>query len=194
MLGIGCSVLDSSFDDSTEYHMRAVIQRVSQAQVRIVESVADGKEMTSVARDVARDTSRTVSGSIRAGILTLLGIGREDTEREVEWMIRKIIQLRIFEDQNGKMNLSLSDVGGGHLIVSQFTLYADTQKGLRPSFARAAPPETAKPLYEKAIEISHSLGIPTQSGRFQAHMEVDFVNDGPVTLILDSPVLNSVSN
>lgn len=102
-------------------------------------------------------------------------------------MVKKIVALRIFEDAGGKMNLALPDVGGAHLIVSQFTLYADAAKGNRPSFVEAARPEIARPLYERALEVSRELGVPTSGGRFQAHMEIELLNDGPVTLTLQSP-------
>ena len=147
--------------------MKALIQRVKWAKV-----VVDGKTV----------------GEIGPGILTLLGIGADDTEPAVERLLSKIAKLRIFEDSDGKMNRSLLDLGeaGGHLLVSQFTLYADTSKGNRPSFIGAGKPELAKGLYERAIEVSRSLGLRTESGIFQAHMEVSLLNDGPVTLMLES--------
>lgn len=146
--------------------MRAILQRVKSAQVS-VEGIIVGK--------------------IGPGILTLLGIAPTDTERELEWILGKISRLRIFEDAQGKMNLSLLDVKGSHLIVSQFTLYGDASKGNRPSFIDAARPEIAEPLYLRALEISRGLGLVTEGGKFQADMEVSLVNDGPVTLILESP-------
>lgn len=146
--------------------MRAVIQRVHRASVRVENDVV---------------------GRIGPGILTLLGVAEGDTEKEVEWMIRKIAALRIFDDADGRMNLSIKDVGGEHLIVSQFTLWGDIRKGNRPSYGRAARPEIAKPLYEYSLELSRSMGLKTEAGRFQAHMKVELVNDGPVTLILESP-------
>ncbi len=125
-------------------------------------------------------------GEIGPGILTLLGIGAQDTEAHAEKIVGKIARLRIFEDESGKMNRSLLEEPSlGHLLVSQFTLYGDLSKGNRPGFALAARPEIALPLYEKAVEISRSLGIPTQTGTFQAHMNVSLLNDGPVTFILD---------
>lgn len=145
--------------------MRAVVQRVKSASV-----VVEGETV----------------GSIGPGILTLLGVRSTDTEADVDRLMKKISALRIFEDENGKMNKSLLDVGGAHLIVSQFTLWGDASKGNRPSFIEAARPEIAKPLYERALKQSAALGLPTQGGRFQAHMEVSLVNDGPVTLLLDS--------
>ncbi len=148
--------------------MRAVVQRVSQASV-----VVDG----------------TVVGAIGVGFLVLLGITHEDGEAEARWLARKIAGLRVFEDQAGKMNLSLADVGGGALVVSQFTLYGDLRKGRRPSFVRAARPEHAKPLYERFCQLLAQEGIPVEQGVFQAHMEVALVNHGPVTLWLDTAEL-----
>jgi D-tyrosyl-tRNA(Tyr) deacylase len=146
--------------------MRAVVQRVKEAEVRV-----DGE----------------VVGRIESGLLTLLGVGKGDTDADLEKLIRKIVKLRIFEDAAGKMNLGLSEVGGSHLIVSQFTLYGDCSQGNRPSFMDAGSPDEAKRLYGRALELSASLGVPTQGGRFQADMKVSLVNDGPVTLILVSP-------
>lgn len=146
--------------------MRAIVQRVKSASVHV------GEELVS---------------EIGPGLLTLLGVRTGDTEREVEWLMRKIAALRVFEDTEGKMNLSVLDTKGSHLIVSQFTLWGDTSKGNRPSFGEAARPEIARPLYERAIEISQALGLPTQGGRFQAHMRVSLVNDGPVTMLLETP-------
>lgn len=148
--------------------MRAVVQRVSQASV-----VVDG----------------TVVGAIGEGFLVLLGITHEDGEAEARWLARKIAGLRVFEDAAGKMNLSLADVGGAVLAVSQFTLYGDVRKGRRPSFVRAARPEQAKPLYERFCHFVAQEGIPVEQGVFQAHMEVALVNDGPVTLWLDTAEL-----
>ncbi len=144
--------------------MRALIQRVQWAKV-----VVDGETV----------------GEIGPGILTLLGVGASDTEADAERIVGKIAKLRIFEDDEGKMNLSLIDRGYAHLIVSQFTLYGDLTKGNRPSFVDAGKPELAKTLYEKAIGVSRALGIPTANGTFQAHMEVSLLNDGPVTFMLD---------
>ncbi len=144
--------------------MRALIQRVSSATVRV-----DGK----------------IIGQIGPGILTLLGVGAGDTESHAEKMIQKILKLRIFEDDAGKMNLSLQDKKYDHLIVSQFTLYGDTSKGNRPSFIEAARPEQASALYEKAVEISRREGVKTETGQFQADMKIELTNDGPVTLWLE---------
>lgn len=145
--------------------MKAVVQRVLSASVTI-----DGVVISSVGR----------------GLLTLLGIEDGDTPKDLEWMMKKIVQLRIFPDDDGKMNRSLLDTSGEHLLVSQFTLLADASKGTRPSFMRAAKPEVAKPLYEEALALSTSLGVVTYGGQFQADMEIALVNDGPVTIILNS--------
>lgn len=145
--------------------MRAVVQRVSQARVRI-----DG----------------AVVGEIGRGLLVLLGVTGSDTPEQARWLAEKIVGLRIFADAEEKMNLSVADVQGGALIVSQFTLYGDCSKGRRPSFIDAAPPETAIPLYEKFIEAVKAQGVPVASGRFGAMMQVELINDGPVTLIIDS--------
>jgi len=147
--------------------MKALVQRVKWAKV-----VVDGKTV----------------GEIGPGLLTLLGVGSNDTESEAEWTIGKIAKLRIFEDSDGKMNRSLLNLGpeGGHLIVSQFTLYGDSTKGNRPSFVDAGKPDLAKALYSRAIEISRRLGLKTETGVFQADMEVSLLNDGPVTFMIDS--------
>lgn len=149
--------------------MRAVIQRVSSASVTV---------------------NCETTGKINAGILVLLGIHKEDTPKDIQWMVNKIINLRIFEDEHGKMNDSLLDTGGAMLIVSQFTLYGDCRKGRRPGYSNAAPPDKAKKLYEQFIDtVQQTNNIPTASGIFQAHMDVSLVNDGPVTLLLDSTKL-----
>lgn len=147
--------------------MRALVQRVKWAKV-----VVEGKTV----------------GEIGPGLLTLLGVGQNDGEAETEKLVGKIAKLRIFEDADGKMNRSLLDLGaeGAHLLVSQFTLYGDTAKGNRPSFVAAGKPELAKGLYERAVAISRGLGIRTETGVFQSHMEVSLLNDGPVTLWLDT--------
>ncbi len=145
--------------------MRAVIQRVSRANVLV-------------------DNAST--GSIGHGLLVLLGVANNDTEQDACWMADKIINLRIFDDLDGKMNLSLLDTGGSLLVVSQFTLYGDCRKGRRPSWSQAGRPELAKDLYQKFVEIVRRQGISTQTGKFQAMMEVTLTNDGPVTLLLDS--------
>ncbi|MBW7883817.1 MAG: D-tyrosyl-tRNA(Tyr) deacylase [Caldilineaceae bacterium] len=145
--------------------MRAVVQRVSTASVKV-----DGQTV----------------GQIDQGFLVLLGITESDGEREAALLARKIAGLRVFEDGNGKMNLGLVDVGGSVLAVSQFTLYGDVRKGRRPSFTGAARPELAEPLYQRFCQLLAGEGVPVQQGVFQAHMEVALVNDGPVTLWLDS--------
>lgn len=145
--------------------MRAVIQRVSQAAVSINE------------REVGR---------IDHGLLILLGVHDTDTQKEVDYLIKKIAQMRIFEDEQGKMNLSIEDVKGALLSISQFTLFADTKKGNRPSFIAAARPETAIPLYEAFNEGLRQRGITVETGEFGADMAVSLVNDGPVTIIIDS--------
>jgi D-aminoacyl-tRNA deacylase len=145
--------------------MRAVVQRVSRASV-----VIDGATV----------------GAIDTGLLVLLGITHADTREDARWLAEKIAGLRIFNDDAGKMNRDLSDVGGAMLIVSQFTLYGDCSKGKRPSFIDAAPPPIAIPLYEAFINGVKALGIPVATGRFGAHMMVELVNDGPVTMVVDT--------
>jgi D-aminoacyl-tRNA deacylase len=148
--------------------MRAVIQRVSRAAVRV-----DGLTV----------------GAIERGFLLLLGVTHSDGRAEADWMARKIAGLRIFEDDAGKMNLGLTDVDGAVLVVSQFTLYGDARRGRRPGFTDAARPEQAEPLIAYFVERLRAEGIPVQTGQFQAMMEVELVNDGPVTLILDTAEL-----
>jgi D-tyrosyl-tRNA(Tyr) deacylase len=145
--------------------MRAVVQRVSRAKVTI-----DGR----------------TSGEIGLGLLVLLGVGREDTEADVEYLCGKIAALRIFEDSDGKMNRSVADAGGSVLAVSQFTLYGDVRRGKRPSFDDAAPPEQARALYELFIQRIQATGLRCETGRFQEMMQVELVNEGPVTILLDS--------
>lgn len=144
--------------------MRLVVQRVSSARVEI-----DGR----------------VVGEIRAGLLILLGIGSGDGQDEIEWGVNKVSELRIFSDEQGKFNLSLEDVGGEALVVSQFTLLGDIQKGRRPSFIGAAQPEQAIPLYELFVTLLRNRGITTATGVFGAKMAVHLVNDGPVTIVMD---------
>lgn len=146
--------------------MRAIIQRVSQASVTV-----DGK----------------ICGSINNGLLVLLGIEDVDSNDDIQWLANKIIQLRIFNDANGVMNLSLKEVSGEILLVSQFTLFASTKKGNRPSYIRASKPETAVPIYEKmTIALNAQLSTPVQTGIFGADMKVALINDGPVTIFIDS--------
>lgn len=144
--------------------MKAVVQRVQNASV-----VVGDKEIS----------------SIEKGFLTLLGVAKGDTQEQLQKLISKILALRIFPDENGKMNLSLKDVGGSHLIVSQFTLLGDASKGNRPSFIGAEAPDIAFKMYEKALEISAAQGVPTCGGVFGADMKVQLLNDGPVTLIIE---------
>ena len=146
--------------------MRAVIQRVKNASVTV-----DG----------------AVVGAIEKGILVLLGVEAGDTAVDLEWLVARLARVRIFEDENGKMNLSLRDIGGDALVVSQFTLFGSMKKGSRPSFNRAAVPAEAIPLYESFVTaLSEALGKPVPTGKFGAMMDVALVNDGPVTLVLDS--------
>lgn len=144
--------------------MRALVQRVSAGAVHV-----DGEPVAQIGR----------------GVVVLLGVGPQDGESQADYLADKIANLRIFEDDGGKINLSLLDVGGEALVVSQFTLYADTAKGRRPSFVGAAPPEVAEPLVEHFAGQLRALGVPTQTGRFGAHMLVDIANDGPVTIWLE---------
>lgn len=146
--------------------MIAVVQRVSQASVVI---------------------DNQVKGQIEAGFLILLGITHTDTREDIDWLSRKIIGLRIFSDDDGKMNLDLAAVGGDILLISQFTLHASTKKGNRPSFTEAARPEVAIPLYKAMIaQLAAELGRPVQTGKFGADMKVSLLNDGPVTILIDS--------
>ena len=144
--------------------MRVVVQRVTRAKVTV------GSETT---------------GEIGPGMLLLVGVGREDSEGTCSRMASKVARLRIFDDEAGKMNLSLLDTHGQALVVSQFTLSADTSRGLRPSFTNAGEPARAKELYERFVSELSYLGVPTRTGRFGAHMAVELVNDGPVTLVLE---------
>jgi len=127
-----------------------------------------------------------VTGSIGAGLLVLLGVRREDTEADAGALLEKVLELRVFNDAAGKMNLSLLDTGGALLVVSQFTLYGDTRKGRRPSFDLAAPPEQANRLYEHFVAAARRRGVETQTGVFRTHMLVSLVGDGPVTLMLET--------
>ena len=123
---------------------------------------------------------------IGKGILVLVGFGPQDTEKDIDYIIDKTVNLRIFSDENDKMNLSCADVGGGLLVVSQFTLYGDCRKGKRPNFMRAARPETAIPLYERFLERCRASGLPVETGEFGADMKVSLINDGPVTIWMDT--------
>ncbi len=145
--------------------MRAVIQRVTGAAVSV-----GGVEIARIGK----------------GLLALIGISRNDSPADLDWTARKIVELRIFDDCDGKLNLSLKEVGGSILLVSQFTLHGDCRKGRRPSYSEAAPPEQAQILYQEFVRIVREIVPDTQSGQFQAEMQVALTNDGPVTLILDS--------
>jgi D-aminoacyl-tRNA deacylase len=148
----------------TEY-MRAVVQRVSRAKVTV---------------------QGQVTGEIGTGLLVLVGVGRGDSQAEADYLADKVAGLRIFEDRNGKMNCSVVEVNGSVLVVSQFTLYGDVRRGKRPSFDGAAPPEQARELYEYFVQRLSSAGLPCETGRFQEMMSVELVNEGPVTILLDS--------
>ena len=145
--------------------MRAVVQRVSRASVTV-----DGG----------------ITGSIERGLLVFLGIGKQDTQKDIDFIADKVVNLRIFECADGKMNLSVKDICGGVLLISQFTLYGDCRKGRRPDFTAAGDPETARHLYEQTITAVKEKDVPVETGVFATHMDIDSINDGPVTLILDS--------
>ena len=148
--------------------MRIVLQRVVEARVEV-----DGQ----------------VTGAIGRGFLLLLAVGAGDSEKDADYLVNKTLGLRVFNDERGKMNLSIQDVAGGVLVVSQFTLYGDVRKGRRPSFDRAAPPETARALYEYFVRQLAASGVPVAMGVFQAEMKVHLINDGPVTFIYDAAKL-----
>jgi D-tyrosyl-tRNA(Tyr) deacylase len=145
--------------------MRAVVQRVTRAKVTVEGGVV---------------------GEIKQGLVVLLGIARDDSEADAEYLAAKIVSLRIFDDETGKMNVSVKDINGGILVISQFTLYGDVRRGLRPSWIDAAAPEIAKPLYEFFIAQAQKLLTEVASGSFQSMMQVELINDGPVTILLDS--------
>ena len=145
--------------------MRALIQRVSKASVTVGERVV---------------------GSIGPGLVVLVGISRDDDEEDSRYLVGKTVNLRIFNDAEGRFNLSALDTGADLLLVSQFTLYADTRRGRRPGFTSAAPPDRAGPFFERTVEMFRETGLPVEVGRFQAHMIVSLENDGPVTIMLDS--------
>jgi len=145
--------------------MRAVVQRVSRAEVRVEDRIV---------------------GHIGPGLVVLVGIAREDTPHAGQWLAEKIVNLRAFDDPEGRMNRSLVEAGGAVLCVSQFTLFGDCRKGRRPSYDRAASPEAAQPLYEAFVSALRAFGIAVETGEFRAMMDVELVNDGPVTLLLDS--------
>ena len=145
--------------------MRLVIQRVKEASVTV---------------------SGSTTGAIRSGLLVLIGISREDSREEADYMLDKLLGLRIFPDDNGKMNRNIGEAGGALLLVSQFTLYGDCRKGRRPSFDRAAPPNEAQTLYEYFVQSARQASVAVETGIFQAAMEVHLINEGPVTILLDS--------
>lgn len=148
--------------------MRVVIQRVQSAKVKI---------------------DNAVVGKIGSGILILLGIEEADTEEDIDWLVRKISRMRIFDDADGVMNVSLLDTGKQALVVSQFTLHASTKKGNRPSYIKAAKPETAEPMYKKFVEaLEKEINLPVPTGEFGAMMQVSLINEGPVTIIIDSKI------
>ena len=145
--------------------MRVVLQRVSHASVTVEEKVI---------------------GQIQRGFLLLVGVTHDDAMEDMEYLVRKIVQMRIFEDEEGKLNRSIQDIGGEILSVSQFTLYADTKKGNRPSFSKAAPGDVAVEMFEQFNGLLRDTGIPVETGKFGADMKVELLNDGPVTILLDS--------
>ena len=151
--------------------MRAVIQRVKKASVSV-----DGR----------------IVGAIEGGLAILLGVRVGDTESEAQWMAKKIAALRIFDDDEGKLNRSVLDVKGSALVVSQFTLYGDARKGRRPSYDQAAPPDVAEPLIRRFVELLLAEGVPVQTGVFRAHMLVEIHNDGPVTILLEQDARNKM--
>src|SRR5215472_7088215 len=159
----GCHPAPNSV--KVEATMRAVIQRVTRAQVSV---------------------NGELTGKIADGLLVLLGVARADTEADAQHLAEKIVGLRIFEDENGKMNLAVADAGGAILVVSQFTLYGDVRRGKRPSFDAAAPPARARELYEYFVARIRAAGLKCETGRFQEMMQVELVNQGPVTILLDS--------
>jgi D-tyrosyl-tRNA(Tyr) deacylase len=145
--------------------MRAVVQRVSRAKVTV---------------------QGQVTGEIGPGLLVLIGVGHADSQSEADYLADKVAGLRIFEDEHGKMNRSVSEIKGGILVVSQFTLYGDVRRGKRPSFDAAAPPEQARALYEYFVHRLRAIGLPCETGKFQEMMSVELINEGPVTILLDS--------
>lgn len=145
--------------------MRAVVQRVGKASVSV---------------------EGTIIASIKRGLLVYLGVGKLDDPSDIDYLVNKVIGLRIFEDENDKMNLSISDIGGEILVISQFTLYGDVRKGRRPSFTDSADPSIGNEYYNNFVEKIREIGIRVETGEFGAHMEVEYVNDGPVTILLDS--------
>ena len=158
--------------------MRAVVQRVSSASVTIHDP------------ELSEEPSGDfVTGSIDRGLLVLVGVGPDDGETEAKWLANKVAHMRIFKDEAGKMNKSVGDIGGAILAVSQFTLYGDCRRGRRPAFTGAAHPDLAAPLFERFVALVRATGVRCETGKFQAHMRVELLNDGPVTLILDTAEL-----
>ncbi len=157
----------------TLIRMRAVVQRVRRAQVSVVDREKD-----------------EITGQIGRGLLVLLGVSSTDTESDAAYLAEKIAGLRVFDDDAGKMNLSVAEVGGSVLAVSQFTLFGDVRRGKRPSFDSAAPPNIARPLYEYFVNQIRAAGLTCETGRFQQDMQVELINDGPVTILLDSQKLS----
>ena len=145
--------------------MRAVVQRVANASVTVGEETV---------------------GAVGAGLMVLIGVSKEDTDKDLKYIVEKVMNLRVFDDENGVMNRSVLDVGGSILAVSQFTLYGDARGGRRPSYIRAASPEPANELYERAVAAWRAQGIHVETGRFRTEMKVSLINDGPVTILLDS--------
>ena len=145
--------------------MRAIVQRVTRATVTVAGEIV---------------------GEIERGLVVLLGVARDDTETHARYLAEKIVALRIFDDEEGKMNLSVRDVSGALLVISQFTLYGDVRRGLRPSWIEAAPPEVAEPLYEFFVDLARASVGQVATGSFRAQMQLELVNDGPVTIMLDS--------
>ena len=164
-MGYFLIITESSNQDPNRREMRAVLQRASRASVKI---------------------NARLQGKIGRGLVVLLGVRSNDNIRDLQWLVEKIVNLRIFEDQQGKMNNSLADIDGEMLIISQFTLYGDCRKGRRPGFSSAAPPEIAEPMYQRFIEEVKNKRISVATGTFGAAMEVELINDGPVTMLLDS--------
>ena len=145
--------------------MRAVVQRVTRSKVEVEDQLI---------------------GQIDKGLMVLLGVSQDDTPKDIDYMVDKIVNLRIFEDQDDKMNLSLVDVGGQLLVVSQFNLFGECRKGRRPGFSEAARPDMADDFYQKFVDKAKAMGVDTHTGKFRSHMMVELVNDGPVTLLIDS--------
>jgi D-tyrosyl-tRNA(Tyr) deacylase len=194
MLDVGCWMLDAGCWTSNTYHPTSTIltfdPALSQIPSRLITGAnSPGSNMRACIQRVseARVTvDGDLAGEIGPGLVVLLGVGADDGNEELAWLAEKIVGLRIFEDDAGKMNRSLAEVGGAMLVVSQFTLYGDCRKGRRPSFTAAAPPDLAEKLYEEFVARVRTAGIDVASGRFREHMAVSLINDGPVTLWIDT--------